>query len=155
MTLQEIAVKNLLRRKARAAFILAGLVAGIATVVAVVTFSEAMTGDINDKHEKYGANILVVPRTDSLSLTYGGVSLGGVALDAEEIHQSRTHGRLHTSGTGARGARECIPGAAGVTDGPERCPAGAVKEVPCVILTLKTLSKGMAAIVHRYRLCPI
>lgn len=88
MTLKEIAAKSLLRRKAKAAFILAGLVIGIATTVAIISYADAMTGDINDKLEKYGANILIVPRTDHLSLTYGGMALGGVSFEMQEIRQA-------------------------------------------------------------------
>ncbi|MCG6894045.1 MAG: ABC transporter permease, partial [Desulfobacteraceae bacterium] len=87
MTLREIAVKSLLRRKTKAAFILAGLVIGIATTVAIISYADAMTGDINDKLEKYGANILIVPRTDHLSLTYGGMALGGVSFEMQEIRE--------------------------------------------------------------------
>ena len=58
MTLKQIAVRNLMRRKGKAAFVLAGLSIGIATVVAVISFVEAMTGDINHKLEKYGAEYL-------------------------------------------------------------------------------------------------
>ncbi|MGB2689896.1 MAG: ABC transporter permease, partial [Desulfobacterales bacterium] len=87
MTLKEIAYRNLIRRKGKAAFILAGLVIGVATVVAIIGFTEAMTSDINDKIEKYGANILIVPKTENLGLTYGGISLGGVSFEMEEIHE--------------------------------------------------------------------
>jgi putative ABC transport system permease protein len=87
MTLKEIAIKNLMRRKGKAAFILAGLIIGVATVVTIVSFVDAMTNDINHKLEKYGANILIVPRTDQLTLTYGGLSLGGVSFDMHEIRQ--------------------------------------------------------------------
>ncbi len=94
MTLKDIAFRNLMRRKAKAAFVLAGLVIGVSTVVTLVSFVEAMTRDINQKLEKYGANILVVPKTENLSLTYGGISLGGVSFEMEEIRQedlSRVH----------------------------------------------------------------
>jgi putative ABC transport system permease protein len=47
-----------------------------------------MTNDINDKLERFGANILVVPKTENLSLTYGGLSLGGVSFEMEEINES-------------------------------------------------------------------
>ena len=87
MTLKEIAFRNLIRRKGKAAFILAGLIIGVTTVVAVISMVEAMTGDINAKLEKYGANILVVPKTENLSLTYGGLSLGGVSFEMEEIRE--------------------------------------------------------------------
>ena len=88
MTLIEIAVKNMARRKAKAAFILAGLMIGVATVVALVTFSRAMTADINHKLEKYGANILAIPKTDNLPLSYGGLSLGGISFEMQEIKQA-------------------------------------------------------------------
>lgn len=87
MTLKEIAFRNILRRKARALFVLAGLSIGVATVVAVISFCDAMTGEINHKLEKYGANILIVPRTETLSLSYGGISMGGVSFGMEEIRE--------------------------------------------------------------------
>jgi len=88
MTLKEIALKNLMRRKGKAAFVLAGLVIGVATVVTIISFANAMTNDINHKLEKYGANILIVPKTDNLTLTYGGLSLGGVSFEMQEIRQA-------------------------------------------------------------------
>ena len=84
MNIRDIAMKNLLRRKGKAAFILAGLVIGVATVVGVITYIDTMTAEINDKLEKYGANILIVPKTDNLSLSYGGVTLGGVSFEMQE-----------------------------------------------------------------------
>jgi len=92
MTLKEIAIKNLLRRKGKAVFILAGLVVGVATVVSIISFVDAMTADINHKLEKYGANILIVPRTDNLTLTYGGLALGGVSFEMQEIRQAELAG---------------------------------------------------------------
>ena len=88
MTLGQISVKNLIRRKGKAFFVLAGLVIGVATVVGIISYIEAMTSDINHKLEKYGANILIVPRTENLTLTYGGLSLGGVSFEMQEIRQA-------------------------------------------------------------------
>ncbi|MCF8079547.1 MAG: ABC transporter permease [Desulfobacterales bacterium] len=87
MTLAKIAIRNLMRRKAKAGFLLLGLVIGVATATAVFSMVEAMTMDINHKLEKYGANILVLPRAESLGLSYGGLSLGGVPFDVEEIRE--------------------------------------------------------------------
>jgi len=87
MNLRDIAFRNMMRRKAKAGFVLAGLLIGIATVVGLISLVEAMTRDINHKLEKYGANILIVPRTENLSLTYGGLSLGGVSFEMEELQQ--------------------------------------------------------------------
>jgi putative ABC transport system permease protein len=88
MTLHQIAIKNLLRRKTKALFVLAGLIIGVSTVVGVISFVEAMTASINHKLEQYGANILVVPKTEHLPLTYGGFALGGVSFEMEEIQDT-------------------------------------------------------------------
>jgi putative ABC transport system permease protein len=87
MTLRDIAVNNLRRRKVRAIFVLAGLLIGVTTVVTLLTLVNAMKNDINHKLEMYGANILIVPKTENLSLTYGGLSLGGVSFEMQEIRE--------------------------------------------------------------------
>jgi putative ABC transport system permease protein len=87
MTLKDIAFRNLRRRKSKAAFVLVGLMIGVSAVVAFVSLVEALTQDINHKLEEYGANILIVPKTENLSLTYGGMTLGGVSFDMQEIRQ--------------------------------------------------------------------
>jgi putative ABC transport system permease protein len=95
MTLTSISFRNLLRRRGKAAFILAGLVTGIATAVGIFTFVETVTHDINHKMEQYGANILIVPKTENLALNYGGLSLGGVSFEMEEIRESDL-AKVHT-----------------------------------------------------------
>ncbi len=87
MTLKNIVLRSLLRRKGKAAFVLAGIVLGVSTVIGIISYVEAMTHDINHKLEKYGANILIVPKTENLNLTYGGLSLGGVSFEMEEIRE--------------------------------------------------------------------
>lgn len=87
MTLRSIALGNLKRRKAKAIFVLIGLMVGVSSVVAFFTLVKALTEDINHKLDEYGANILIVPKTQNLSLTYGGLSLGGVLFEMEEIKQ--------------------------------------------------------------------
>jgi putative ABC transport system permease protein len=88
MNLRIIAIRNLLRRKGKAALVVSGLVIGVSTVVGIVGFVDAMTADINQKLEKFGANILIVPKTENLPLSYGGLSLGGVSFEMQEIRQA-------------------------------------------------------------------
>ena len=87
MTLKNIVISNLRRRKTRAIFVLAGLLIGVATVVGLMSLAQEMKDDINHKLEMYGANILIVPKTENLSLTYGGMALGGVSFDVQEIRE--------------------------------------------------------------------
>ncbi|MGD8370121.1 MAG: ABC transporter permease [Syntrophobacterales bacterium] len=88
MNLRDIALRNIKRRKAKAGFVLAGLLIAVSTAVALLGLIEAMNRDIQQKLEEYGANILILPRTENLSLTYGGLSLGGVSFEMQEIRQA-------------------------------------------------------------------
>ncbi|MCX6362873.1 MAG: ABC transporter permease, partial [Actinobacteria bacterium] len=88
MKLRTVAFENLRRRKSRAAFLVAGLLVGIGTVVTLLTLSAALTVEAQNNLETFGANIIVAPQTDGLSLSYGGVSLGGVSVGAREIREA-------------------------------------------------------------------
>ena len=88
MTLKDIALRNIRRRKAKTGFVLAGLLIAVSTAVALLGLIEAMNRDIQQKLEEYGANILILPKTENLSLTYGGLSLGGVSFEMQEIRQA-------------------------------------------------------------------
>ncbi len=87
MNLWDIALKNLRRRKSKAAFVLVGLTIGVSAVVVFISIAEALTQNINSKLEEYGANILIVPKTENLPMSYGGISLGGVLFEMQEIHE--------------------------------------------------------------------
>ena len=87
MNLRTIALNNLRRRKSRMAFLVAGLLIGIATVVALLSLTQSLTMEAEHKLESFGANILITPKSDDLSLSYGGITLGGLSLDPHEIRQ--------------------------------------------------------------------
>lgn len=95
MKLRNIALCSLKRRKAKAAFILVGLLIGVSAVVTFISLVNALTHDFNQKLEKYGANILIVPETENLSLSYGGLSLGGISFEMREIRQENLEKLRH------------------------------------------------------------
>ena len=92
MKLRNISLAHLRRKKAKAVFIFVGLLVGVSSVVAFMSLVDALTRDINHKLEKYGANILIMPKTENLSLTYGGLSLGGISFEMQEILQEDLKG---------------------------------------------------------------
>ncbi len=87
MKLHNISINNLKRRKAKMAFLTIGLMVGIATIVTLVTLTRSMSSDIERKMDEFGANILVTPQSNGLSMNYGGISLGGVTFDQREIRE--------------------------------------------------------------------
>jgi len=88
MNLNAIAIANIKRRKAKAAFVLTGLLIAVATVVALLGLRQAVSSNMLLQLEQYGANIVILPQSDNLTLSYGGISLGGVSFDVRKIHEA-------------------------------------------------------------------
>ncbi len=88
MKLRDIAVNNLRRRKGKVFFLVMGLLVGVAAVVALLTTTKILEEDIMHKMDEFGANIIVTPKSEGLSLTYGGLNIGGLSFDLREISQS-------------------------------------------------------------------
>jgi putative ABC transport system permease protein len=88
MKLHTISISNLKRRKSKMAFLTIGLMVGIATIVTLITLTESMSSDIAHKMDEFGANILITPQSNDLSMNYGGISLGGVTFDQREIQET-------------------------------------------------------------------
>lgn len=89
MKLHNISFGNIKRRKGKMLFLIMGLVIGISTVVTLLSITESMTRDIEERLNQFGANIVMVPKSDNLSLNYGGVNVGGVNYDVKELDQSQ------------------------------------------------------------------
>jgi putative ABC transport system permease protein len=85
MRISTIAWANLRRRKSRAALLVAGVAIGIATAVALLTLSRSISEEIGLQLDQYGANIVVVPKSEQLALDYGGVSVAAAAFDVGEL----------------------------------------------------------------------
>ena len=75
-----LVIKNLSRRKGRSILNLIGLILAITVIVATSIISRSMEIQIGDEVEKYGPNIVVTPRTESISVPYGNVMIGSVAI---------------------------------------------------------------------------
>src|SRR5512136_778837 len=88
MRLKDIYINNLRRRKGKVFFLILGLTIGITTVVTLISVTRMMNEDISRKLDEFGANILIIPRSDDLSLSYGGMSFGGVAIDTQTLKDS-------------------------------------------------------------------
>jgi len=70
-------------------FLVLGLFIGIATIVTLLSITESMSRDIEDRLDQFGANIVMVPKSENLSLSYGGVSMGGVNYKTVEFDETR------------------------------------------------------------------
>jgi putative ABC transport system permease protein len=95
MRLIDIAVNNLRRRKGRTFFLVSGLSLGIGAAVALTSVGDAMNREVMRTLDEFGANIVVLPATEELPLSYGGmtvsaVNTGGRPLTLEDARKIRT-----------------------------------------------------------------
>ncbi|MEN8135312.1 MAG: FtsX-like permease family protein [Thermodesulfobacteriota bacterium] len=88
MKLHNISFNNLRRRKGKMIFLVLGLFIGVATIVTLLSITESMSRDIEDRLDQFGANIVMVPKSDNLSLSYGGISVGGVSYESVDFAES-------------------------------------------------------------------
>ena len=89
MKLHNISFGNIKRRKGKMLFLVLGLVIGIATVVTLLSITESMTKNIEERLNQFGANIVMVPKSENLSLNYGGIDVGGVNYQVQEFDQKK------------------------------------------------------------------
>ncbi len=85
MRISTIAFANLKRRKGKALFLIVGIAIGIGTAVALLSLSGSIKEEIGAQLDRFGANIVVVPQSNSLTLDYGGVSVSGVSYDTHQL----------------------------------------------------------------------
>ena len=86
MHLVNIAINNLRRRKVKMLFVLIGIVIGIGSLVALSSLVTAIDKEIADKFDQIGSNIVIVPKTQDLNLSYGSVNISGV-IKAERLSE--------------------------------------------------------------------
>ncbi|UMZ74576.1 ABC transporter permease [Natranaerofaba carboxydovora] len=87
MSLVQIALNNLKRRKLKIFFIVFSLVIAVATVTSLYVINTSMQRQVGEQMDEFGANLVVAPKSEGLSLTYGGVPLPGVTYHVEEINE--------------------------------------------------------------------
>ena len=85
MRLSEITFKNLRRRKARMLFLVLGLLVGIGTVVSLVSLTTALNADLRERMEQNGANLVIFPKSDLLTLSYGGIQIASELVGVAEL----------------------------------------------------------------------
>lgn len=85
MQIRHMAWASLNRRRGRFAFLLIAVSLGIGTVVSLISLSAAMRTAVSDELDRFGANIIVTPKTRSLELTYAGIAVGNLTTDTREF----------------------------------------------------------------------
>ena len=85
MTLRDIALASLSRQKGKRSFVLIAMALGCATVISLFSFVDIQRRSIESQFDEYGANIIILPKSDTLGLSYGGINVSGVVANQQEI----------------------------------------------------------------------
>lgn len=85
MQLRDIAWASLRRRPGRGLFTASVVALASATVVTLILLSRLMQAEISDELDRFGANIIITPKSQSLDLAYGGIAIAGLTVDAQQL----------------------------------------------------------------------
>ncbi len=98
MNLLTIPLRNTRRKPLRTALLLIVFAMGVMSVVALANVSRVVGESLEKKLTAYGANILITPRIETLAVSYGGFSLGGMSMGQRFLSSSETINAIRSIG---------------------------------------------------------
>lgn len=87
MTFYSISIQSLKRRKTKTFFLIFGLVLAVSSVITLTIISNKMSESVAKDLDEYGANIIITPQSNALSLNYGGISVGNFSYNQKSLYQ--------------------------------------------------------------------
>jgi len=85
MTLTDIAFQNLRRRKGKTIFLLLTFILVVGITVSLNTLAKSMRNDLQKSLTQYGANVVITPKSEHFTLSYGGLSVSGVTYEIKRL----------------------------------------------------------------------
>lgn len=85
MNIFTIPLKNIRRKILRSCIILFIFSVGVVSVVSLYKVSKVVSHTLEEKLNKFGANIVINPKSESLSINYGGVNLGNILYEIKYL----------------------------------------------------------------------
>ncbi|QGY39804.1 FtsX-like permease family protein [Pseudodesulfovibrio cashew] len=87
MNILTIPLRNLRRKWVKTLLLLLVFSLGVTSIVALNYVSDVVGGSLEKKLTAYGANILILPRSEKLTVSYGGFSLGDMVLGVSDLDE--------------------------------------------------------------------
>ncbi|HVL67643.1 MAG TPA: FtsX-like permease family protein [Vicinamibacterales bacterium] len=88
MQLRDIAWASLRRRPGRATFTVAVVAISVGTAIALLLLSRVMQAEVADELDRFGANIIITPKSQSIDLAYGGIAVAGLTVDVQQLRSA-------------------------------------------------------------------
>lgn len=90
MNIITIPLRNIRRKPAKVILLLAVFSLGIMSIVSLYQVSQVVGHNLEKKLTSFGANIMVAPATEKLSVSYGGFQMGEMLFDIQELPEAET-----------------------------------------------------------------
>ncbi len=94
MNLLTIALRNARKKWVRTGLLLLVFTLGVVSIVALSFVSKVVGEGLEKKLVSYGANILVSPKSEKLTVSYGGFSLGDMLFDVAYLDEKESVARI-------------------------------------------------------------
>ncbi|MCL7411566.1 MAG: ABC transporter permease [Methanosarcinaceae archaeon] len=89
MRLHSIVLKDIFRRRTKLLVGLLGVIIAASAIVAVITTFTAATDSLYEESNKFGANIIIRPQTNSIPLIEGSTAVGSISTGENYIDESK------------------------------------------------------------------
>lgn len=96
MNILTIALRNARKKWVRTALLLLVFSLGVVSIVALGFVSRVVGEGLEKKLVSFGANILVSPKTEKLTVSYGGFALGDMLFDVTYLDEAATIAKIDT-----------------------------------------------------------
>ncbi|MCO1603432.1 ABC transporter permease [Desulfosporosinus nitroreducens] len=85
MTLTDIAIQNLRRRKGKTFFLMLTFILVVGITVTLNSLAKGMQDDLQKSLTQYGANVVITPKSEHFTLSYGGLSVPGIDYEIKHL----------------------------------------------------------------------
>lgn len=90
MNIATIPLKNIGRKPFKALLLLCVFLLGVVSIVALYQVSLVVGHSLERKLTAFGANVVIKPATETLSVSYGGFHMGDMLLDVKSLSEEET-----------------------------------------------------------------
>ena len=90
MNIFTIPLRNIRRKPSKTLLLLLVFSLGVMSIVALYQVSQVVGHSLEKKLTAFGANIVILPATEKLSVSYGGFHMGDMLFDVHELPEAET-----------------------------------------------------------------
>ena len=102
MNILTIPLRNIRRRPSKIVLLLLVFSLGVMSIVALYQVSEVVGFSLEKKLTAFGANIIIAPAKEKLNVSYGGLQLGEMYYEIEELPEESTVAAIRSIGLNDR-----------------------------------------------------